>query len=42
MENIRTFKWTARGSTGSITDGSDTLGLLDGRIQYHYTSFTIR
>jgi hypothetical protein len=42
VENIRTFKWTATGSTGAITDGSDTLGLLDGRIQYHYASFTIR
>jgi len=42
VENLRSFKWTAAGPTVSITDGSDTLGLLDGRIQYHFTSYTIR
>ena len=41
VENLRSFKWTAAGPTVSIMDGSDTLGLLDGRIQYHFTSYTI-
>ncbi len=38
--NSRHFRWTATASSGEILDGDDTLGLLDGRIQYHYTHFT--
>jgi hypothetical protein len=38
--NSRHFRWKAAGPSGEIVDGDDTLGLLDGRIQYHYTSFT--
>ncbi len=38
--NSRHFRWTAAGPAGEILDGDDTLGLLDGRIQYHYTSFS--
>jgi hypothetical protein len=38
--NSRHFRWRAAGPTGEIVDGDDTLGLLDGRVQYHYTSFT--
>jgi hypothetical protein len=38
----RHFTWTARSDRGSVADGNDTLGLLDGRIQYHYSYFNIR
>ena len=37
----RQFTWTARSDRGSVSDGSDTLGLSGGRILYHYTSFTV-
>jgi hypothetical protein len=37
--NSRRFRWTAAGPTGRVTDGDDTLGLREGLIQYHYTSF---
>ncbi len=40
--NSRHFTWTAAGPTGQVTDGDDTLGLVDGRIQYHYTHFTFK
>jgi hypothetical protein len=38
----RHFTWEARSSKGAIFDGNDTLGLIDGRIQYHYTYFTMQ
>ncbi len=41
LGTIRAFTWTAAGPGGSVTNGSDTLGLLNGRIQYHQTSYTI-
>jgi len=40
-DNSRHFTWTARGPQGAVRDGSDTLGLRDGRIQYHYTFFSV-
>ncbi len=39
--NSRHFTWQAVSDRGVVRDGNDTLGLLDGRIQYHYTYFTI-
>jgi hypothetical protein len=39
--NSRHFTWTAASDHGVVMDGNDTLGLRDGRIQYHYTYFTI-
>jgi hypothetical protein len=37
----RHVTWTASSKAGSVFDGNDTLGLQDGRIQYHFTYFTI-
>lgn len=37
----RQFTWVARSDSGVVLDGNDTLGLREGRIQYHYTYFTI-
>jgi hypothetical protein len=39
-EASRHFRWQAVGPRGSVADGEDTLGLREGLIQYHYTSFT--
>jgi hypothetical protein len=39
--NFRQVLWTAAAPAGLITDGEDSLGLVDGLIQYHTTSFTI-
>jgi hypothetical protein len=38
----RHFVWRAQSTLGQVVDGNDTLGIVDGRIQYHYTYFTIR
>jgi ketosteroid isomerase-like protein len=40
-DTSRNFTWTATSSTGKVTNGSDTLGLVDGKIVYHYTFYTI-
>jgi hypothetical protein len=40
--NTRHLSWTATSSAGNIYNGSDTLGLLQGKIAYHYSNYTIR
>ena len=40
--NSRHFRWKAAGPSGEILDGDDTLGMVDGRILYHYTSFSFK
>jgi hypothetical protein len=35
------FSWTASGPTGTVSNGSDTFGTLDGKITYHYTAYTV-
>ncbi len=37
----RHVTWGARSAHGSIKNGKDTFGLLDGKIIYHYTTYTI-
>lgn len=39
-DNSRYVRWQAIGPRGSVADGEDTLGLREGLIQYHFTSFT--
>lgn len=39
--NSRHISWTATSSRGNITNGSDSIGLLDGKIAYHYSNFSI-
>lgn len=40
--NSRHFTWEAVSETGfSITNGNDTLGITNGKINYHYTYFTV-
>ncbi|HEY3344630.1 MAG TPA: nuclear transport factor 2 family protein [Anaerolineaceae bacterium] len=39
--NSRHFTWQATSTRGAIHNGSDTLGLVDGKINYHYSFFTI-
>lgn len=40
--NTRHISWTASSRAGSVFDGSDTFGLLEGKIAYHYSNFSIR
>lgn len=37
----RFLSWTATSNRGVVRNGSDTFGLLDGKIVYHYTFFTV-
>jgi hypothetical protein len=37
----RHFTWTATSNAGSVRNGNDTIGLLNGKISYHYTFFTV-
>jgi len=37
----RHLTWTATSSSGSVKDGTDTLGIVDGKIAYHYTFYHI-
>lgn len=40
--NTRHLTWTATSEAGSVFDGSDTFGLLDGKIAYQYSSFSVK
>jgi hypothetical protein len=40
--NTRHLTWTATSDAGNVYDGSDTFGLLDGKIAYHYSNFSIK
>ena len=39
--NTRQINWTANSSAGDVKNGSDTLGLIDGKIAYHFSDFSI-
>jgi hypothetical protein len=39
IESSRHFTWEARTPAGAVTKGSDTIGMLDGNIVYHYSLF---
>lgn len=39
--SARHFSWTATSTAGKVTNGKDSIGLVDGKITYHYTYFTI-
>ena len=39
--NIRHISWTANSSIGNVQNGSDTIGMIDGKIAYHFSEFTI-
>ena len=39
-DNSRRFTWTASSSLGNVENGNDTLGILNGKIAYHYTYFS--
>ncbi len=39
--NIRHLSWTAASALGKVPNGSDTLGLSNGKIVYHYSFFSI-
>lgn len=33
--------WTASSSKGDVHNGNDTIGMVDGKISYHYSDFLI-
>jgi hypothetical protein len=37
----RHLTWSATSSAGNVLDGSDTFGLANGKIAYHYTFFSV-
>lgn len=37
----RHFTWNATSDRGKVTNGNDTFGLVDGKIAYHFTFFTV-
>ena len=39
--NTRQISWTASSSAGNVQNGSDTLGLQDGKIAYHFSDFSV-
>ena len=39
--NSRHFSWTAISDKGEVQNGNDVFGLVDGRIVYHYTFFSV-
>jgi len=39
--NTRQINWTASSSAGDVQNGSDTLGLIDGKIAYHFSDFSV-
>jgi len=39
--NSRHFTWVSQADTAYILDGNDTLGLLNGKIVYQYSFFTV-
>lgn len=39
-ESTRQFSWVANAVSGDMVEGNDTLGLLDYKIIYHYSSFS--
>ncbi len=41
LGNIFHMTWTATSPAGRVDNGKDTLGLLGGKIAYHYTFFTV-
>ncbi len=37
----RQVTWTAQAKTGFVKNGNDTLGIMDGKIAYHYSFFSL-
>lgn len=35
------IQWAAQSGNGSINDGQDTLSVINGKIQYHFSRFTV-
>ncbi len=40
--NTRHFTWKASSSAGNVSNGSDTIGLINGKIVYHYCFFSVQ
>lgn len=42
VETGRLFRWTCACPQAEVLNGEDTMGLRDGKIQYHATTFTVK
>jgi hypothetical protein len=40
--STRHLSWTASSSAGRVNNGNDTFGLLNGKINYHYSFFSVQ
>jgi len=40
--SVRRFTWQATSAAGTIVDGNDFMGIFDGKIGFHKTSYTIK
>ena len=40
--NIRHINWNASSTAGNVQDGRDTMGLIDGKIAYHFSEFSVK
>lgn len=40
--STRHYTWTAQSPRGQVVDGNDTLGLRDGKINFHFSYFNVR
>ena len=38
----RHFTWTCSAASGKVTDGYDTIGIIDKKIAYHFSYYTIQ
>jgi hypothetical protein len=39
--STRQLAWTATSESGQVLNGSDTMGVEDGKITFHYTFFSV-
>ncbi len=40
-QSTRSFTWTAESSAGNVTNGGDSMGIVGGKIVYHYSYFSV-
>ncbi len=40
--NVRHFTWTATSSKGKVENGNDTIGIINDKIGYHYSFFSVK
>jgi ketosteroid isomerase-like protein len=41
-DGVRQVAWRAASTRGAVSDGSDTICIMDGKIAFHYTQYSIK